>query len=156
MADTSAHGMNTILKIGTDDVSSWTKTSSLEVNPDVHDISGYGMRDKRKRGGQRDNTFSASGWYDLTATTGPGSVLKPKIGDTVSITRQIDGVGSTKPQDVFTAVVGKYVETAPCDDIVTWSCDFAIDGAVTSTAQTLAEDADTTEQDTTTGREQLV
>lgn len=138
-ANTAAHGMDTVLKIGTVDISAWTKTSTLEINPDIHDISGYGMRDKRKRGGQRDNSFTASGWYDTTATSGPGSVLLPVVGDSVAVTRQLTGTGVGKPQDTFSAVVGKYSETAPCDDIVTWSCDFGIDGAVTSAAQTAAD-----------------
>lgn len=140
VTDTAAHGMDTVLKVGTNDVSEWTKTSTLELAPDVHDISGYGMRSKRKRGGQLDNSFTASGWYDTTATTGPGAVLRAVCGTTVSMTRMLEGTGTGKPSDAWDAVVGKYSETAPCDDIVTWSCDFDITGDVVTTAQTLASD----------------
>lgn len=134
-----AHGKDTVLKVGTDDISAWTKTSTLERNPDIHDTSGYGLTDKTKTGGLRDNSLTAGGWYDTTTDTGPGDVLDPIVGETVSMTRQLLGTGTGKPAQAFQAVVGKYVETAPCDDIVQWTCDFAISGPITKTTQTVAE-----------------
>jgi hypothetical protein len=44
-------------------------------------------------------------------------------------------VGTTKAQDSFSAVVGKYVETEPNDDMVTWSQDFTITGPIVATPQ---------------------
>lgn len=131
----AAHGMDTVLLIGTDDISAWCNTSSMEVNPDVHDITGYGKRWKVKRGGLLDGTFTIGGWYDLTADTGPGDVLDGHGGELVPVTRRIAGAGAGKPEQTFDAVIGKYVETAPVDDIVTWTCDLAVSDAVVKAAQ---------------------
>jgi len=131
-----AHGKMTVIKVGTDDCSAWIKTSTLEKNPDIHDVTGYGVDDKLKVGGQRDNSFSMSGWYDLTVDTGPGDILDGHEGETVDITRMIQGTGTGLPTQAFSAVLGKYTETSPCDDIVTWAVDCAVSGPVTKTVQT--------------------
>lgn len=134
-----AHGKDTVIKIGAVDISDWCKTSSMEKSPDVHDFTGYGKTWKRKVGGQIEASMSLSGWYDKSLTEGPHAVLDDHVGETVAVTRQLLGTGTGKPTQTFNAVIGKYTETAPCDDIVTWACDLAIDDAVTATVQTAAE-----------------
>lgn len=129
------HGRFTVIKIGSDDISAWVKTSNIEHNPDIHDVTGYGVADKLKIGGLRDNSFTASGWYDTTAAGGTYDIIGAHCGETVSITRQCEGTGAGKPEEVFDAVIGKYGESNPVDDVVTWSCDFAISGPVTRTVQ---------------------
>lgn len=135
MVATPQHGRHTIIKIGTNDISAWVKSSTLEKNPDIHDVTGYGVDDKLKVGGLRDNSLSMSGWYDTTATTGTAAVLGAHSGETVTVVRQCEGAGTGKPQETMQAVIGKYAETNPVDDVVTWSCDLAISGPVTRTAQ---------------------
>lgn len=132
---TAVHGRNTVITVATKDISPYTKTSSLELNPDVHDTSGYGITNKTKAGGLIDGKFSMSGTYDNTASTGPGYALKPIVGTTVAVVRKIEGTGTGKPQETFNAVVGKYVETSPVDDMVTWSQDFEISGSITTITQ---------------------
>jgi len=134
-AGTPAHGKKTVIKVGTKDCSVWIKTSTIEKNPDVHDYTGYGVDDKLKVGGLRENAFSMSGWYDLTATDGPGTVLDDHVGETVAIVRNIQGTGTGLPSQAFNAVLGKYTETSPCDDIVTWAIDCAVSGPVVKTVQ---------------------
>lgn len=136
---TPAHGKDTVLKVGANDLSPWCKTSSMERTPDVHDFTGYGKQYKRKIGGQIEGSMSVSGWYDKSLTDGPSTILGAHVGETVTIVRQLLGTGTGKPQQSFNAVIGKYTETAPCDDIVTWACDFAMDDAPTVTTQTAAE-----------------
>ncbi len=135
MAGQPAHGKKTVIKVGTKDCSVWIKTSTIERNPDIHDYTGYGVDDKLKVGGLRDNTFSMSGWYDITAVSGPGDVLDGHTGETVTIVRNVQGVGTGLPSQTFQAVLGKYTETSPCDDIVTWAQDCAISGPVTKSTQ---------------------
>lgn len=135
MADgDSAHGKDTEYTIGGDDISEFTKTSTFEMNPDIHDITGYGKNSKVKRGGLKDNSFTASGWYAI-GPSGPGAILRPLTGQTVVCTRKPEGTGAGLPLQTFDAVVGKYVETNPVDDIVTWSCDFAVSDDVVESVQ---------------------
>ncbi len=132
---TTVHGRDTVITVGAKDISPWCKSSSLEVTPDIHDNSGYGTTAKTKNGGLLDNKFSCSGTYDNTALTSPGVALRPIVGTSVTVTRKLEGTGTGKPLDTFTAVVGKYVETSPVDDNVSWSCDFEISGTVVTSTQ---------------------
>jgi hypothetical protein len=132
---TFIHGKNTVVKVATKDLSAYTDSSELEIGADTHDTTTYGNNSHRKSGGLLDGSFKMSGTYDSTAVTGPRAALKPLIGTTVAVIRQPEGAGSTKPQDSFNAVVGKYVETSPVADMVKWSCEFEIDGDVNSAAQ---------------------
>lgn len=132
---TAIHGRLTVVKVATKDISPYCKTSTLELTPDVHDTSGYGLTNKTKAGGLIDGKFTAGGTYDNTVSVGPGNALRPLIGTTVAVIRQLEGTAVTKPQDAFNAVVGKYTETSPCDDMVSWSCDFEITGVVNTAVQ---------------------
>jgi hypothetical protein len=131
---TFQHGKSTVIKVATFDLSVYTKTSNIELNPDVHDTTGYTIDDATYQGGVRRATFTMSGVYDST-TVGPRAKLKPLNGQVAAIIRQPEGAGTGKAQDAFSAVVGKYVETSPNDDMVTWSQDFTISGPIVTTAQ---------------------
>jgi len=129
-----AHGKDTKLTVATKDISPYTKTSSYEMNADFHDTSGYGVTNKTKQGGLKDGKFTCSGTYDNTALLGPRNVLHGLVGTSVAVVRNVEGTGAGKPNDAFTAVLVKYVETNPVDDMVTWSADFEISGPVVTTA----------------------
>ncbi len=131
----TVHGRNTVITVATKDISAWCKSSTLEITPDIHDNTGYGATAKTKNGGLLDNKFSCSGTYDNTASTGPGTALRPLAGTTVVVTRKLEGTGTGKPLDTFNAVVGKYVETSPVDDNVSWTCDFEVSGPITPSTQ---------------------
>jgi hypothetical protein len=131
---TFVHGKATVIKVATFDLSVYTKTSTIELNPDIHETTGYTLDDATYQGGIRRGTFTMSGIYDSTSA-GPRQKLKPLNATTVAIIRQPEGVGTTKAQDSFSAVVGKYVETEPNDDMVTWSQDFTITGPIVATPQ---------------------
>jgi hypothetical protein len=130
----SAHGKDEVWTIDGDDISYATKTSTWERNPDIHDITGYGKQNKVKRGGLKDGTFTCGGWYD-TGATGPRAVLEPLEATTVTLIHKPEGTGTGKPQRSVSVVVGKYSETGPVDDIVQWTCDFAMSDTVTNTTQ---------------------
>lgn len=135
MAFTPTHGKLTVLKIGANDISLSTKTSNFSGSADVHDTSGYGLTNRTKAGGMVDGAFTASGTYDIGATTGTPTLLEGKEGTSFSITRQVAGAGSTKPQEVFTAILEKFDVSAPFDDMVTWSAQWSVSGTVNRTAQ---------------------
>lgn len=135
MAYTPTHGKLTVLKIAAVDISLATKTSNFSGSADVHDTSGYGLGARTKAGGIKDGKFTASGSYDIAATTGTPTVLEGQEGVTMSLTRQVAGTGTTKPQELFSAVLSKFDVSAPFDDMVTWSAEWEVSGVVNRTAQ---------------------
>jgi hypothetical protein len=131
---TATHGKDYYVSVDAIDLTEFVKTSNWEVNPDVHDITGSGTDDKRHRGGQIARTFTMGGWFDSDLTTGPGA-LEELAAQTVPFVRRPQGVGTGKPQQACDVVVGKYVESQKNDDVMQWTCDFTVDGAVTATTQ---------------------
>lgn len=135
MAYTPTHGRLTILKVSTNDFSAATKTSTFSGTADVHDTTGYGNTNRTKAGGLIDGKFTASGSYDVGATTGTPSLLEGKEGTSFALTRQVSGAGTGKPQEVFTAILSKMDISAPVDDMVTWSGEWEVSGVVARTVQ---------------------
>lgn len=135
MTYTPTHGKLTVFKIAAVDVSLATKTSNFAGSADVHDTSGYGLNNRTKAGGMVDGTFTASGSYDIAATTGTPTVLEGKEGTTFALTRQVAGAGTGKPQEVFSGVLSKFDVSAPFDDMVSWSAEWSVSGVVNRTAQ---------------------
>jgi hypothetical protein len=129
------HGKNTVVKVGADDLSQYTNASELTKAADTHDTTTYGNNAHRYDGGLLDNKFTMSGVYDNTAATGPRAVLNPLVGLAATVIRQIEGAGTGKPQDSFSAILNSYVETAPTADMVAWSSEWTIDGEVDDTTQ---------------------
>jgi hypothetical protein len=128
------HGKTTKITVATKDISPYTKTSSFEVTADVHETTGYGATNKTKAPGLLDSKFTCGGTYDNTVSVGPRNALYGLAGTTVAVVRNVEGTGTGKPNDAFSAVLSKYVETNPVDDMVTWSAEFDNTGPVTTTA----------------------
>lgn len=129
------HGRNTSVTVATKDISPYCKTSSYEGTADVHETTGYGKNAKTKSGGLLDGKFTCGGTYDNTASTGPRNALKPLLGTTVTVLYKIEGTGTGKPLDTFSGVLSKYVETAPVDDMVTWSAEIEVSDVVVTSTQ---------------------
>jgi hypothetical protein len=129
------HGKVTVIKVGAVDISTYANTSELNRTGDSHDVTTYGNNSHRYNGGLLDGKFTMAGFYDTTAGTGPRAVLRPALGTTVVITRQVEGTGAGKPQDVFSGVLKSYVESNPTADMITWSAELDIDGDVNSAVQ---------------------
>jgi hypothetical protein len=128
------HGKTTKITVATKDISPYTKTSTFEVDGDVHDTTGYGATAHTKAGGLLDGKFTLGGTYDNTASTGPRNALLGLVATTVAVVRNVEGTGTGKPNDAFSGVLTKYTETNPVDDMVTWAAEIEISGAVTTTA----------------------
>jgi hypothetical protein len=129
----AAHGRLTKVTLATKDISPYTKTSTLEESADVHDTSGYGITDRTKIGGVGDGKFTMGGTYDNTVSVGPRNVLHNQKGVSFAVVRNPEGTGTGKPNDAFTAILVKYTETNPFDDIVTWAAEFEISGSIVTT-----------------------
>lgn len=139
---TFVHGKETRISIDAKDLSAFANSSELSRKGETHNVTTYGSPnypDGRKpsvyHGGIVDATGKVSGVYDNTAATGPAAVLKPLVGKTVVLQRQIEGLGVGKPQEVVDIIVGDYTETAPVADMVTWSCEFQCSGVIDETPQ---------------------
>lgn len=132
---TTSHGKFTVITVATKDISPYTKNSQIERAASTHNTSGYGIDDETYAGGMRNNKFTCSGIYDNTVLVGPSIVLRGVVGSTLAIVRKVEGTGTGKPNQAFNAVLEKFVESNPHDDMVTWSADFQISGAVTETTQ---------------------
>lgn len=131
---TEVHGYDEVWTIDGKDISYATKTSTWEKSADVHDITGYGKRDKVKSGGLKDGKFTAGGWYDSGAT-GPRGVIEPLVGTKVPLIHKPEGTGTGKPLRTVTVVVEKYTETGAVDDIVQWTMDLQTSDATVITTQ---------------------
>lgn len=132
---TTVHGKVTVLTVATKDISPYCKTSTLERGAAVHNTTGYGVDDEMNAGGLRNGKFTVSGVYDNTVSVGPRNALNALVGTVCAITRKTEGTGTGKPLDTFNAVLEKYVETNPHDDMITWSADFTVSGAVVASTQ---------------------
>lgn len=131
------HGKSTVVQVDSNDLSAFTNTSEFNQSQDSHDVTAYGNDGHTFRGGLTNGTFTMSGIYDNTASTGPRAVLQPLIGqaDPVTVIRQPEGAGASLPQDSFSGLLTSYSEASPVADMVTWSAEFQISGDVDSTAQ---------------------
>jgi hypothetical protein len=133
----TSHGKFTIITVATKDISPYCKNSSIERAAKTHDTTGYAPAGDAEvyAGGLKGGSFSCSGVYDNTALVGPRLVLNGIEGTIVAVTRKVEGTGTGKPLDTFNAILEKYTETNPHDDMVTWAADFKISGAITSSVQ---------------------
>lgn len=130
------HGKLTVIKVNATDLSTYTNASELTRTADTHDTTTYGNDAHRYNGGLLDGKFQMSGFYDSTAVSGPRATLEPLIGvDGTTITRQPEGTGTGKAQDLFSAVLNSYVESSPVADFVTWTAEWNVDGDVNSAPQ---------------------
>lgn len=127
------HGRFTVITFNASEVKG--TTSQLERGGDSHDVSEYGDTDHVVAAGLGTGSFTMSGTYDNTLSTGPRAVLRPLINTITPITRAPEGVGTGKPLESFSGHITKYVETNPVADMVTWSLDATVSGAVVDSTQ---------------------
>lgn len=133
----TSHGKLTVITVATKDISPFCKTSQLEEGAKTHDTTGYAPAGDAEiyAGGLKGSKFTVGGVYDNTVLVGPRLVLHNQAGAKFAIIRKVEGTGTGKPQDAFDAILEKYVESSPHDDMVTWSADFQVTGPVTTTVQ---------------------
>ena len=109
---------------------SWNRT---RVAGDVTNFASGG--DTEVLGGLRSATFTVTGKFDATATTGTAAILnkdlEDDVGDPKAFTIEQDGVGKI----TGSAILNGYTESIPVGDIITWSADFTTSGAITTTNQ---------------------
>lgn len=143
----TVHGKNTVIKVtcaspaptGAIDISFCCNTSAFNEVRDSHDVTCYGATGHAYADGLTNHTFSLGGVYDTSTSTGAraifGALMSSTGGQLISIERQVEGTGTGKPKDTFSGLVTSYTETNPAADMVTWTAEVQISGAVTRTTQ---------------------
>lgn len=129
------HGSLSVVLIDGDPLTAFVNNTGHERSADVHDVTTYGKTAHVFQGGLQAGTTTLTGIYDSTATTGPGAILNGLLGTVVPFTWRPAGTGSGLPQCVVDVLVGKYVETSPVADMISWTCDLTHSDAADMTAQ---------------------
>lgn len=128
------HGKNTSFSINGKDISAFLDNVDFNNVTDTAETSTFGATAKTYIGGLTDATFSISGKWDPTVTTGPDAVLDALVG--AAATTFIYGPqGTTAGQIKYTgsAILTSYKITSPIGGVVTLSADFQPSGAITRT-----------------------
>lgn len=129
------HSKDTVVKLGANDLSAYTNSSTFEKNSDSHDVTTYGKDAHVFQGGLLNGAQGIEGVYDSTAVTGPRAVILPMVGTVVPFIRQPEGAGTGKPQDSFDVLVTKYTETSPVADMIKWAAELQPSDDMDHTAQ---------------------
>lgn len=130
----TVHSKNTYISIATVDISAYCNTSEFDRGADEHDVTCYGANDHVVAGGLGTGKFTFGGVYD-DGSSGPRDTIEPLIGTVVAMVRRVEGTGTGKPSDAFNMLVKSYKESSPVADVVRWSAEGTVSGAVTSTNQ---------------------
>ncbi len=129
-----AHGKDTYVSLAGDDISTFTDSTTFEREADEHDSTAYGMDDKEVVGGLRGGKVTIGGKY-VTGATGPAAVIEPLLGTKVPFIYRAEGVGTGLPEKSCTVHVKSYNQSSPVADIVRWTAELTISGAVTTSTQ---------------------
>jgi hypothetical protein len=112
--------------------------SSIEVNYTVDsiDTTTFAAGGHTYQGGMTDGSVSVSGTYDDTAS-GPKAVVEPLMrdGDLVACVYRPEGTGTGKPEQSFNVLVTTYGESSAVGDMIKWSSEMQVSGAVTDSVQ---------------------
>lgn len=132
------HGKEAAFLLGSDDLSAFCDSIEWSRTRETGETTTYGKDDKTYLAGLRDASFTISGKFDSTATTGPAAVLNAAIGsDTATVAKiREEGTGSTLPEIEVSCFCTGYDESIPVGDIVSFKASFQCTGTVDRTAQT--------------------
>lgn len=114
-------------------LTSFLDNITTDFSVDMAETTTMGAEAKTYISGQSDNTFSISGKFDGTAATGPHVILTGLIGLETTSSFEIGPQGTTAATQ---KLLGECFLTAyhvgmPVGDVVDFSADFQVTGAVT-------------------------
>lgn len=132
------HGKGTVFKIdnaaGTlQTLTAYLDNVELNHSVDTAETTTMGAEAKTYLSGQSDATMSIAGKYDSTAATGPDVVLQGLVGLETTSTFEIGPEGSTAAKVKYSGecFMTGYTVSAPVGDVVSFTADFQVTGAVT-------------------------
>lgn len=133
---TFIHGKDTYYTINAVNISAFMNTSQIEKTSDSHDVTTYGQSAHVFKGGLLNATGTIGGIYDNSTTSGPRFIIEPLVGSNVAWVERPEGTGTGRPVRTGEVLVLKYTETRPVADMITWSADLQVSGAIANTTQT--------------------
>jgi hypothetical protein len=133
---TFVHGKDTYYTLNATNISAYMNTSQIEKTSDSHNVTTYGQAAHVFKGGLLNSTGTIGGIYDSSTTSGPRFIIEPLVGSNVAWVERPEGTGAGKPARTGEVLVLKYTETRPVADMITWSCDLQVSGAITNSTQT--------------------
>lgn len=127
------HGKGTVVTLGGDDLAAFSNSVTFTMTADSHDVTCFGADAHEYQGGLKDGTATIEGMYDNTATTGTNDIIVPLLGTVVEMVYQPEGTGVGKPTRTVEVLVTSYEESAPVADMITFTCELQMSGAVANT-----------------------
>ncbi len=134
------HGRGVALSIDGDDLGAavsggkYTTSVTFARTAETHDVTTHGHNSKVYASGLKDSTATLEGVYDSTAATGPGAILRPLVGgNAVELVYEPEGTGVGKPLATVDVIVNSYEESAPVNDMITWTAECQGSGDIVDT-----------------------
>ena len=118
------------------DISAYCRDVTFSSDLDTAEVSTFGDSAKEYLVGMYGATFSVSGVFDNTATTGPDAVLGGLISaHPASVTFKFGPEGSTACKIQYTgeAIMTSYEVSSSIGDANSFSANFTVTGAITRT-----------------------
>lgn len=114
-------------------LTSYITDVEFPMSQDVAETTTKGQTAKTYVQGHTDATITINGRYDSTASTGPDVVLAGLIGDAGTVLFEFgpEGNGSTKVKYSGECICTSYSISSPLADVVGFTAEFQITGAVT-------------------------
>lgn len=127
------HGKDSVFTINSVTLTTFIDNVDFSRTVDVADTSTMGSESKSYLSGLSDATFSISGKYDSTSTTGPDDVLNGLVGNESAVTFEWGPEGGTTGKIKYSGscFVTSYNQTAPVGDVVAFAADLQVTGTIT-------------------------
>ena len=120
-----SHGKNAALTVNTKALAAFLENIDFSTNLDIGDTTTFGATWKTGLAGIPSGSISFSGYYDPTATTGPGAVLFPLVTAGTAVTVLFYPGGTGSGQSLYTITTGgivtSYNETSPVGGAITFN-----------------------------------
>lgn len=128
------HGSDSVFKLDNSggsltDISSYVNNVDFPQTADVAETTTLGASNKTYIVGLKDATISLSGLWDATADAIFGAVVGQSA--TLSFEYSPEGTGSGAVKYTGEAIMTSYSKSSPVGDVVGYSADLQVTGAVT-------------------------
>lgn len=128
------HGSDSVFKLDNSggsltDISSYVNNVDFPQTADVAETTTLGASNKTYIVGLKDATISLSGLWDATADAIFGAVVGQSA--TLSFEYSPEGTGSGAIKYTGEAIMTNYAKSSPVGDVVGYSADLQVTGAVT-------------------------